>query len=115
MLDVGCSNGQFLEAAASYGIEGVGIEPELAQASVARSKGLKVRAGLFPESLERGEAFDIVAFNDSFEHLSDPGAMLRTSEVILNPGGVLILNLPDSAGVLYSIASALARFSVYGP
>ncbi|EQD80446.1 3-demethylubiquinone-9 3-methyltransferase, partial [mine drainage metagenome] len=115
LLDVGCSTGLFLETAARYGIDGVGIEPEPGQASIARLRGVKVRDGFFPDSLRRGETFDIVAFNDVFEHLSDPCQVLHACELILNPGGVLILNLPDSAGVLYSVASALARIGLENP
>ena len=115
LLDVGCSNGLFLEAAATYGISGIGIEPEPTRVREAQARDVQVRSGSFPGSLHHGETFDIVTFNDVFEHLSDPGQVLRVCEAILNPGGVLVLNLPDSAGVLYSLASTLARARIERP
>jgi SAM-dependent methyltransferase len=74
-----------------------------------------VREGPFPEALIPGETFDIVAFNDVFEHLPEPALTLQACEIIINPGGLLILNVPDSDGVLYFIASALAKARLPGP
>lgn len=116
LLEVGCSQGWFLDAAVQRGVaRAVGIEPEAATAHVARGKGHDVRVGYFPDGLGADERFDLIVFNDVFEHLPDPAAMLRVCHERLEDGGLLVLNLPSSDGTLYRVAEMLARFGIDGP
>lgn len=116
LLEVGCSQGWFLDEAVQRGVtHAVGIEPEAAAALVARGKGHDVRVGFFPDGLGADERFDLIVFNDVFEHLPDPAAMLRVCHKRLADGGLLVLNLPSSDGTLYRLAEMLARFGVDGP
>ncbi len=112
LLEVGCSTGLFLEASSRRRAKVIGVEPEREKARVARSKGFEVIDGFFPECLPAEQNFDIIAFNDVFEHLPQPSAALRVCELRLNPGGLLILNLPDSDGILYSAAEILERLGI---
>jgi SAM-dependent methyltransferase len=68
-----------------------------------------LRVGFFPEALETGEQFDIITFNDVLEHLPDPAAVTAECARRLVPGGVLVLNLPTSTGLLFRIGLLAAR------
>jgi SAM-dependent methyltransferase len=114
-LDVGSGHGWFLEAAAARGMDAVGIEPDREVAERTRARGLDVRDGYFPDDLPAGERFDVIAFNDVFEHLPDPGVALRAVHERLRPGGILAISIPTAEGLGYRIATALARTGVAAP
>lgn len=107
LLDVGCAHGWFLEAAQKQGFEAVGIEPDLKIFKATAKRGLSVRQGYFPSDLGEAERFDVIVFNDVFEHIPDMIATLNGCKNHLTPGGVLVLNLPSSSGFFYRIARLL--------
>lgn len=109
LLEVGCAKGWFLDAAQRRGARVHAIEPEEANALEARAKGHAVDAGFFPDDLANRGPYDIVVFNDVFEHLPDPAAAITAVEALLSPGGIAVLNLPSSAGALYRIATLMDR------
>lgn len=114
-LEVGTSRGIFLGAARARGIDMCGIEPNRVAGDVARAQGFEIDDALFPEDAYRDRTFDLVVFNDSFEHLPDPGAQIAAAAARVAPGGLLSINLPDSGGVFYRLAAALAAVGVAGP
>ena len=115
LLDVGCAHGWFLEAARARGYEALGLEPDAAIAAATRARSLEVIDGYFPDALPAGRRFDVISFNDVFEHLPDPLAAVRACFDRLEPGGLLVMNLPTSTGALFRIARALDRVGVSGP
>ena len=115
LLDVGCAHGWFLREAASCGWTVVGIEPDPGIARVASRNGAEIRNGTFPDSLKPGERFDVITFNDVFEHLADLNGALRACDGALNPRGLLAINLPDARGALYRLASLLASVGLRRP
>jgi SAM-dependent methyltransferase len=115
ILDVGCAHGWFLEQAAEAGFRTLGIEPDAEIGGRAAARGLPVRHGFFPDALEAGERFDVIAFNDVFEHLANPIDVLGACRDHLVPGGLLVINLPSSEGVIYAVARVLLRLGVGGP
>lgn len=115
LLDVGCAHGWFLDLARERGYRAKGIEPDGAVANVARAKGHDVVTGFFPQDLQPGERFDVIVFNDVFEHLPDPRAVLRATRERLSDGGQLLLNLPSSRGIVYRAANLLQGAGMRGP
>ncbi|WP_299665358.1 class I SAM-dependent methyltransferase [uncultured Ruegeria sp.] len=115
LLEVGCSKGLFLEAALSRGIKTTGIEPEIAMADQARAKGLEVFDGFFPDAMPAGATYDIIVFNDVFEHLPDPTAALVACQSHLRRNGSLLINLPSSDGAFYRISKLFSRLGWSGP
>jgi SAM-dependent methyltransferase len=109
ILEVGCADGLFLDAAAQRGAGVHAIEPELAKAKIARGKGHAVEHGFFPDDLAATAPYDVIAFNDVFEHLPRPVQALQAVERLLRPGGIVVLNLPTSSGFLYKTASLMDR------
>jgi SAM-dependent methyltransferase len=115
LLDVGCAHGWFLDLARERGCRVKGIEPDAAMAEVARAKGHDVVTGFFPQDLQQDERFDIIVYNDVFEHLPEPRASLRATRERLTDDGLLLLNLPSSRGIVYRVANLLHRAGVRGP
>jgi SAM-dependent methyltransferase len=109
LLDVGSAHGWFLEAAQGS-FEVLGIEPDEAVGAAAAARGLPVRHGYFPEALKDGENFDVIIFNDVIEHIPQIQSALAACAERLTPAGILILNLPNSAGFFYRLAKVFARF-----
>jgi 2-polyprenyl-3-methyl-5-hydroxy-6-metoxy-1,4-benzoquinol methylase len=114
LLDVGSAHGWFLEAAAPH-FDVLGIEPDAAVGSKAAARGLPVRAGYFPDALAPEETFDAIVFNDVIEHIPDIRSAIAACHARLNPGGILILNLPNSRGFFYRLSKWLTRAGLPGP
>ncbi|GGY73502.1 class I SAM-dependent methyltransferase [Pseudoduganella plicata] len=114
LLDVGSAHGWFLEAAAPA-FDAIGIEPDAEVGSKAAQRGFQVRQGYFPDALRSDETFDVIVFNDVIEHIPDIGSALRACHDRLNPGGILILNLPNSRGFFYRLSKLLVRLRIAGP
>jgi hypothetical protein len=71
--------------------------------------------GVFPDALQAERCYDIIAFNDVFEHLADVRFATASSRARLRAGGLLVINLPNSKGALFRIASTMDRFGISGP
>jgi SAM-dependent methyltransferase len=109
LLDVGCAHGWFLEAAKND-FKVFGLEPDKKVFDATVSRGLPVRMGYFPDALEESEKFDVIIFNDVFEHIPDINHLLESCHQHLNEDGLLVLNLPSSNGGFYKLSHILCRF-----
>jgi 2-polyprenyl-3-methyl-5-hydroxy-6-metoxy-1,4-benzoquinol methylase len=112
LLDVGSAHGWFMEAAKKRGFQIFGIEPDSTLYNKTCQRGFSVRQGFFPEILTANEQFDVIVFNDVFEHIPDVKAVLAGCRAHLRPGAMLVLNLPSSTGMLYKVARLLSRLGV---
>jgi SAM-dependent methyltransferase len=95
LLDVGSGKGAFLAAARDAGWETLGVEyaPEAAEAARA-AFGVDVIVENFLDVRELG-TFDLVTMWHVLEHLTDPiGALARAADC-LNPGGRLLVSVPN--------------------
>ncbi len=110
LLDVGAAHGWFVKAAASRGFTALGLEPDHAVCEQAQRNGALVREGFFPDVLAAHEQFDVIVFNDVFEHIPHSDALLSQCIARLALGGLLVLNLPSSRGFFYRISKMLHRF-----
>lgn len=108
LLDVGCAHGWFLEATQDS-FDGLGIEPDETVYKSASARGLPIRLGYFPAALQACEKFDVIVFNDVFEHIPDSQQVLASCHDKLNENGVLMLNLPNSRGTFYRLSKFLHR------
>lgn len=102
ILDAGCSSGALGAALkARQGAEVVGVEVDPVYAAAARERldavveadleELAARPGLRDE-LGR---FDCLVAADVLEHLRDPWGVLRTLVELVEPGGTVIVSLPN--------------------
>lgn len=112
LLDVGCAHGWFLSAAKENGFDVLGIEPDEQVFNTTIQRELPIRQGFFPEILSNEEQFDIITFNDVFEHIPDPNELLTGCRNHLKHDGVLVLNLPSSKGVFYKFSRLLSKIGL---
>ena len=115
LLDIGCAAGWFLGVAKNYHMNVIGVEPEKNIAEKGINKGLDIRTVVFPDETLNNEKFDLITFNDVFEHIKQPDKMLEQVNAQLDKNGYLILNLPSSNGFIYKMSCLLARLSYVSP
>lgn len=110
LLEVGCAQGFFLNAARTT-YEVVGVEPSRGAAEYARrALRLDVPAATLEEAGFPEASFDAVALIDVIEHVADPVGLLKGCARALKPGGVLYLVTPD----IDSLSARLLRGRWWG-
>ncbi len=110
-LDIGCGLGMFLRLARAKGFEVRGIEPNSeAVEYLAREHSIKAYNTLL-EEYSGEEKFDTVTMWDLLEHLAKPKTALEKVRSILNPDGLLVLEIPIRDSLLHWTAKALYRLS----
>ena len=96
VLDLGCASGALGAALKAHGSYVVGVERDAAYASRARARLDEVIEAdletLDPVPLGR---FDVLIAGDVLEHLADPWTVLRRFAEIVEPGGTVVVSLPN--------------------
>lgn len=115
LLEVGCAHGWFLQAAKMRGYAVTGLEPDPQFREKADANGMQIITGYFPTGLSPGKTFDVIVFNDVFEHLPEPDAAMRGVAEHLNSGGAVVINIPNSQGFFYRTAMMLDAVGIQGP
>jgi SAM-dependent methyltransferase len=110
-LDVGCSYGWLLERVRDAGYEAIGLEPSAAAAADAAARGLCVQEGFFPQDVPRDLNPAVISFMDVLEHLPDPIEALQAAREQLAPGGIVVVQVPDQACLLYQLAESMCRLT----
>lgn len=110
-LDVGCSYGWLLEYMQERGYQTLGLEPSPPAAIEARSRGLEIIEGLFPDAVPETIKPHVISFMDVLEHLPDPVAALTAARKQLTPGGIVVVQVPDQTCLLYQVAENLCRLT----
>jgi len=97
VLDVGCHKGGFGRALKEgREVEVWGVEPDPASAAVASARLDRVIVDLFgPSNPLPDRYFDLITFNDSLEHMSDPAIALQLASSKLRPGGRVHCCVPN--------------------
>lgn len=100
-IDVGCNDGALMEALGRAGYKKVvGLEPNTIAAEIARKKGHKVYTSFLDGKAADGIVaecgrFDAVYLRHVVEHVSNLEQFFAAIRTLLNPDGLLILELPD--------------------
>jgi SAM-dependent methyltransferase len=110
LLDVGCGDGQFLDAARAVGwrVDGIEFSPEGARRAAARL-GRPVAVGDLARTTHLKGPFDVVTLWHVVEHLVDPRALLEAARSRLPPGGLLVVAVPNLDNLPMRLAYRLAR------
>jgi 2-polyprenyl-3-methyl-5-hydroxy-6-metoxy-1,4-benzoquinol methylase len=114
LLDVGCAHGWFLELA-QPDFKVVGIEPDHAVYEMTKKQGYPLLEGYFPDVLDSDALFDIIVFNDVFEHIPNTVDTLNACRKHLKDDGILVLNLPTSSGFFYKLSKILLKIKLPKP
>lgn len=95
VLDVGCGSGSLLQNMALFGFRSLAgcdpfLEHDLAYTGVRVFKG---------ELRQMEDCFDLIMLHHAFEHMADPGEVLREIRGLLSPEGLCLVRIPvaDSA------------------
>jgi 2-polyprenyl-3-methyl-5-hydroxy-6-metoxy-1,4-benzoquinol methylase len=107
-LDVGCSTGFVVEAAAARGWQATGIDLNPSAVEFGRTRGLDLRQAALEDGDLPGGGFDAISLFDVLEHLVNPIATVAACIRLLAPEGILFLYVPnyDSASRLLMGADA---------
>lgn len=95
LLDVGCSNGEFLHHAAKRGFDVYGVELNKMTADIAKANGLNVTQGTLIDAKYPALFFDVVFLGDIIEHVPKPRTLILECQRILKPTGTLVVSTPN--------------------
>ena len=110
LLDVGCGAGAFLRFVSDRGWEVEGTD--MVVTDWARTSGARVWEGELP-AIEFGAArYDVVRFNHVLEHTRDPLRELRRARELVTPGGILLVGVPNLAGLSPLLKSWQSRLGL---
>jgi SAM-dependent methyltransferase len=94
LLDVGTGTGQFLTIAREcFAVKGTEVSESAVRIATERY-GLDVVHGQI-EEVQFSSSFDVVTLFHVLEHVPNPLATLRTCRELLNPGGILVVAVPN--------------------
>ncbi|HMM76437.1 MAG TPA: class I SAM-dependent methyltransferase [Gammaproteobacteria bacterium] len=96
-LDVGCSAGFVVAAAAAAGYEAWGVELEAAAVAFAREtlKLPRIACGTLEAQRYPAGHFDVLSMYDVIEHVPDLNATVAELKRLLAPGGAIEIRTPD--------------------
>ncbi len=97
VMDLGCSTGTLMALLAEHGFTTIsGIEPLPSAVCIARdARGLDVAEGWIT-TIARDGAYDVVVLSHVLEHVLEIHQALSLIHEALAPGGLLIVEVPDS-------------------
>jgi SAM-dependent methyltransferase len=101
-IDVGCSTGAVLVAARVAGFSVAGVELGAGQAAVCRElHGIDAFHGTFIAARFPDRAAEVVSYRHVLEHIHDPIAELSDVRRVLADDGLLLVEVPNYAGLRY--------------
>lgn len=110
LLDVGCGNGIFVDAARKGGYEATGIEPSPIAVELCRQQySFAPILGYLRDDHALPDDYGVLTAWDVVEHLEDPKGFLRTCHRHMARGGVLLLETPDESSRLRRVANRVAK------
>ena len=96
MLEIGCSLGYTLEAAAKRGINALGTDISGYAVNYCRNLGFNAENITVEKIIEEQKSFDLVFMQHVLEHFPDPFEILQKCHRLLNPGGLVLIMVPNS-------------------
>ena len=97
LLDVGCGSGDLLEHFAGRGWEMYGIDPSASAVAAAAKRGASVHQGTLRDQPWQPGSFALITFQHALEHIDEPVDSLRLASALLQPGGLLVIDVPNWA------------------
>lgn len=95
-IDVGCGPGYVLSELTKWGFDCLGIDfnPEVIRVAVEHYH-LNAQVSKVEDLVAVNSRFDLAVLIHTLEHVQDPMKLLRDIRCILNPNGILIVDLPN--------------------
>ncbi len=111
LLDIGCGLGMFLRLARNSGFKVRGLEPNAEAVKYLNTEHNIHAYNTLLEDYNGHETFDVICMWDLLEHLANPGLAVKKVNKILNPGGLLVLEIPVRDSLLHWVAKVLYKMS----
>ncbi|MDG1571499.1 class I SAM-dependent methyltransferase [Robiginitalea sp. M366] len=92
LLDLGAGTGAFVRKAREKGFEAQGMEPNAEARKQALQKGVELHPDLHTIAAQK---FDVITLWHVLEHIPDLEVQLNWLQAHLEPGGLLVLALPN--------------------
>ncbi|WP_297089845.1 class I SAM-dependent methyltransferase [uncultured Draconibacterium sp.] len=96
LLEIGCSIGYTLEAAAQRNIKHLGIDISTFAVEYCKNKGLNASNQTFEELLDGNYKFDLIYQQHVLEHFQNPFKVLHDCHKLLNTNGLILIMVPNS-------------------
>jgi SAM-dependent methyltransferase len=98
LLEVGCGSGVLLQEAVSRGWRAEAIELSVELAAMARKNNptVTITTGDIQNQEPSGTPFDAIISLDVLEHVHTPMTMIENCRELLQPGGLLMLQTPNT-------------------
>jgi len=113
LLDIGCANGGLLGALKAAGFTnllGVDPSPGCARNCTALHGVPAIEGSIFDAGLDIGK-FDVVVMAQVLEHISQIGDVPPVLHSLLNPGGILYVEVPDARRYAELLLAPLQEFN----
>ena len=109
-IDVGCSYGEYVNAAESLGIKAIGIEIDSYKVEYAEARGLKIiRADLTHDRLGLPKA-EFILLRHVIEHIFDFLNFMDGVISLLQPEGILWVEVPNQGSIVNKIKAHQENF-----
>jgi O-antigen biosynthesis protein len=113
VLETGCANGRFSHVLAEHGCSVVGVEMDSGAAQEAAKYCEQVIVGDLEDPAVQAQipsGFDVLLFGDVLEHLVKPWEVLKELRSRLEPGGSVVISMPNVAHWDVRIGLLFGRF-----
>jgi len=96
ILDVGCGEGLFLETMSKRGWQGYGVDIlSFPSDTITNEDKITFLPGSLQDLTLPQKYFDVISFWHSFEHISEPTAVLSKARFLLKDDGILFISSPN--------------------
>lgn len=106
IVDIGCNDGLFLKSCKAIGLPVLGIDPATNLVEIARSGGVEVINDYFGKQaalrVQRAHGHpSIIVSTNTIGHVGDLSDFLGGIKALLDPEGLVIIEVPHSANLIY--------------
>jgi SAM-dependent methyltransferase len=100
LLDIGCGSGTFLHIAQNRGFIPHGMDMSSQAVEIIKKQyGYNVRQGEIGKPLWDAHSFDFITMFHVLEHLTNPRNALQYAAALLQPKGMLIIQVPNISSI----------------
>jgi 2-polyprenyl-3-methyl-5-hydroxy-6-metoxy-1,4-benzoquinol methylase len=113
LMDFGCGGGRFLSLATVFGWDAFGIDHSVTRGQQSRELGIDIFSDLQAFEAAVAERMHVVTLFQVLEHVVAPLELLTTLGARMVSGGVLIVEVPNTAGI--DCPRTLGQFNLVHP
>ncbi len=108
IMDIGCGTGMLLTRDVAKAFPKItihGVESDLTTVEYAKKANGDISNMTFFEEAPKEQKYDMIIASEVLEHVDDPNAFLQYLYSKLNPGGSLLITVPNGYGIFEFLSS----------